>query len=54
MDKMIWQYSNNISIKTFNALKVVDHAFRRCKLPAQAITAEMQDYALDSLAFFFR
>jgi hypothetical protein len=45
-------YSNNISIKTFNALKVVDHAFRRCKLPAQAITAEMQDYALDSLAFF--
>ena len=44
-------YSNNIGVKTFNSLKVVDHAFRRCRLPAQAITSEMQDYALDSLAF---
>ena len=42
-------YSGNISGTTFNALKVVDHAFRRCRLPAQAITAEMQSYALDSL-----
>lgn len=42
-------YSNSISNNTFNALKVVDHAFRRCRLQAQAITAEMQDYALDSL-----
>lgn len=42
-------YSGNVSGTTFNALKVVDHAFRRCRLPAQAITAEMQDYALDSL-----
>ena len=45
-------YSGNISVKTFNALKVVDHAFRRCRLPAQAITSEMQEYALDSLSFF--
>ena len=44
-------YSGNIGIKTFNALKVVDHAFRRCRLPAQAITSEMQEYALDSLTF---
>jgi hypothetical protein len=44
-------YSGNIGIKTFNALKVVDHAFRRCRLPAQAITSEMQGYALDSLTF---
>lgn len=44
-------YSGNIGEATFNALKVVDHAFRRCRLPAQAITAEMQDYALDSLQF---
>jgi len=44
-------YSGNIGVKTFNALKVVDHAFRRCRLPAQAITSEMQEYALDSLAF---
>lgn len=42
-------YSGNVSGTTFNALKVVDHAFRRCRLPAQAITAEMHDYALDSL-----
>ena len=42
-------YSDSIGNTTFNALKVVDHAFRRCRLPAQAITAEMQSYALDSL-----
>jgi len=45
-------YSGNIAVKTFNALKVVDHAFRRCRMPAQAITSEMQEYALDSLSFF--
>ena len=44
-------YSGNIGVKTFNALKVVDHAFRRCRMPAQAITSEMQEYALDSLSF---
>jgi hypothetical protein len=42
-------YSGNVSGTTFNALKVVDHAFRRCRLPAQLITAEMQTYALESL-----
>ena len=42
-------YSGSISGTTFNALKVVDHAFRRCRLPAQAITSEMHSYALDSL-----
>jgi hypothetical protein len=42
-------YSGTVSETTFNALKVVDHAFRRCRLPAQAITGEMQSYALDSL-----
>jgi hypothetical protein len=44
-------YSGNIGGKTTNALKVVDHAFRRCRLPAQAISAEMQSYALESLRF---
>ena len=44
-------YSENIGGTTTNALKVVDHAFRRCRLPAQAITAEMQAYALESLRF---
>ena len=42
-------YSGSVSGTTFNALKVVDHAFRRCRLPAQAISSEMQAYALDSL-----
>jgi hypothetical protein len=42
-------FSGSISNTTFNALKVVDTAFRRCRLPAQAITAEMQTYALDAL-----
>ena len=45
-------YSGSISGTTFNALKVVDHAFRRCRLPAQAITSEMQEYALESLYVF--
>jgi hypothetical protein len=42
-------FSGNVSETTFNALKVVDHAFRRCRLPAQAISGEMQSYALESL-----
>lgn len=42
-------YSGSVGGTTFNALKVVDHAFRRCRLPAQAITSEMQTYALESL-----
>lgn len=44
-------YSGNIGGTTTNALKVIDHAFRRCRLPAQAITAEMQSYAMESLRF---
>ena len=44
-------YSGNIGGTTTSALKVLDHAFRRCRLPAQAITAEMQSYALESLRF---
>jgi hypothetical protein len=42
-------YSGTVSATTFNALKVVETAFRRCRLPAQAITAEMNSYALDAL-----
>lgn len=42
-------FSGDVSIATFNALKVVDTAFRRCRLPAQKITAEMHSYALSSL-----
>jgi len=42
-------YSGTVGETKFNALKVVDTAFRRCRLPAQAITSEMQQYALDAL-----
>lgn len=42
-------FSGNVSVATFNALDVVDTAFRRCRLSAQQITAEMHKYALNSL-----
>ena len=42
-------YSGTIGLTSFNALKVIEHAFRRCRIPAQGITAEMQAYALESL-----
>jgi hypothetical protein len=41
--------SGTISTTTFNTRRVIDQAFRRCRLPAQAISAEMQDYAKDIL-----
>lgn len=41
--------SGTISSTTFNTLKVIDHAFRRCRLNAQAITPEMHSYAKDAL-----
>jgi len=41
--------SNTISQTTFNTRKVVDHAFRRCRISAQRVTAEMQDIATDLL-----
>lgn len=44
-------FSGSIGVTQFNANVVVDHAYRRCRLPAQAITAEMQQYAIQSLQF---
>lgn len=41
--------SGTISLTKFNTLKVIEQAFRRCRLSAQQITAEMQDYAKDTL-----
>lgn len=41
--------SGTISTTTFNTNKVIDSAFRRCRLFAEAITPEMQSYAKDSL-----
>lgn len=42
-------FSGTISTTTFNTNKVVDHAFRRCRITAQRVTAEMQDIATDLL-----
>mgnify|MGYP006272102901 CR=1 FL=1 len=42
-------FSGTISTTTFNTNRVVDHAFRRCKITAQRVTAEMQSIALDLL-----
>jgi hypothetical protein len=44
-------FSGVVGVETTSAMRVVEHAFRRCRLPAQAVTAEMQDYALQSLRF---
>jgi hypothetical protein len=41
--------SGTISTTTFNTRRLIDQAFRRCRLPAEAITSEMQDYAKDAL-----
>lgn len=41
--------SGTISATTFNTNKVIDHAFRRCKITAQRVTAEMQSIATDVL-----
>lgn len=41
--------SGTFSSTTFDTRRVIDNAFRRCRLPAQAITPEMQDYASDAL-----
>lgn len=41
--------SGTVSTTKFNVQKVIDHAFRRCRLPAQQITAELQDIARSNL-----
>lgn len=41
--------SGTVSTTTFNTNRVIDHAFRRCRLPPQAITSEMQTVAQDIL-----
>lgn len=41
--------SGTISATTFNTQRVIDTAVRRCRIPVQAITAEMQQYAKDAL-----
>lgn len=41
--------SGTIGLTTFNTRKVIDHAYRGCRLPAQMITAEMQQTAIEQL-----
>jgi len=41
--------SGTISTTTFNTQRVIDTAVRRCRIPVQAITSEMQQYAKDAL-----
>jgi hypothetical protein len=42
-------YSNTISQTVFDTRKVIDNAVRRCRLPAEMITAEYIDIANDML-----
>ena len=42
-------YSNTVSQTVFNTRKVIDNAIRRCKMPAESITAEYVDIANDQL-----
>lgn len=42
-------YSNTVSETVFNTRKVIENAIRRCKLPAESITAEYVDIANDQL-----
>lgn len=42
-------YSDTVSLTRFNVLNVIETAYRRCRLPAQAITGEMQAIAKAAL-----
>ena len=42
-------YSGTVSQTTFNTRRVIEHAARRCKLPAQSLSAEHVDIANDNL-----
>lgn len=42
-------FSGTISETTFTTRRVIDHAVRRCRLPAQQITSEIIDIAKDQL-----
>lgn len=42
-------YSGTVSQTTFDTRRVIEHAARRCKLPAQSLSAEHVDIANDAL-----
>jgi len=41
--------SGTVSTTVFNTRKVIDHAFRRCRIPPEGISSEQISFALDSL-----
>jgi predicted small secreted protein len=42
-------FSGTVSTTVFNTNKVIDHAYRRCRMTAQRVTAELQGIATDAL-----
>lgn len=42
-------YSNTVSQTVFTTRQVIDHAMRRCRVPAEQVTSEMIDIANDQL-----
>jgi hypothetical protein len=41
--------SGTVSATVFNTRKVIDHAYRRCRIPPEGISSEQISFALDSL-----
>jgi len=41
--------SGTVSTTVFNTRKVVDHAYRRCRMPPEGISSEQVSFALDTL-----
>jgi hypothetical protein len=46
-------FSNTVSQTVFNTGRVIDNAYRRCRIPAQMITSEYLDIAKDQLYLIF-
>ena len=46
-------FSNTVSQTVFNTGRVIDNAYRRCRIPAQQITSEYIDIAKDQLYLIF-
>lgn len=41
--------SGTVSMTVFNTRKVIDHAYRRCRIPPEGISSEQISFALDTL-----
>lgn len=42
-------FSGTVSTTVFNTNKIIDHSYRRCRVTAQRVTAELQGIATDAL-----